>query len=238
MFFLALRTTMRNMEDTYIKAYRKLLKWRWADNPYMVALWIRLLLTANHADKDWHKIVIKRGQLVTSIAKLSFESGLSKQQVRTCLERLKDTEEIVLESTNKYTIITIGNYADYQANDKEWQQANNNQITNEQQSSNNQITTTKEYKERKESKNNNTPLFVPPTIEDVKTYCQERNNGVDAERFVAYYQSNGWMVGRNKMKDWKAAVRTWEQKEKKDQPQGKPIPGCIWSKTRQEWIPA
>lgn len=53
--------------------------------------------------------------------------------------------------------------------------------------------------------------FVPPTIEQVKEYCAERKNSVDAERFVSYYDSNGWKVGKNPMKDWKAAVRTWER---------------------------
>lgn len=52
--------------------------------------------------------------------------------------------------------------------------------------------------------------FSPPTVDEVKAYCKERNNNVDAERFIDYYNSNGWMVGKNKMKDWKAAVRTWE----------------------------
>ena len=67
--------------------------------------------------------------------------------------------------------------------------------------------------------------FIQPTIEEVKAYCQERKNNVDAERFVDYYNSNGWMVGKNKMKDWKAAVRTWErnnfnQPETKDKNDG------------------
>jgi hypothetical protein len=53
--------------------------------------------------------------------------------------------------------------------------------------------------------------FVPPALDEVKAYCQERKNGVDAERFIDYYTSNGWLVGKNKMKDWKAAVRTWER---------------------------
>jgi hypothetical protein len=55
--------------------------------------------------------------------------------------------------------------------------------------------------------------FVPPTLEDVQAYCDERQNGVDAERFIDYYTANGWLVGKNKMKDWKAAVRTWERNE-------------------------
>jgi len=59
--------------------------------------------------------------------------------------------------------------------------------------------------------------FTPPTVEEVKEYCLARGNGVDANRFVDYYTANGWIVGRNKMKDWRAAVRTWEQREKQQQ---------------------
>lgn len=53
--------------------------------------------------------------------------------------------------------------------------------------------------------------FIPPTIEEVQAYCDERCNNVDAERFINFYTSNGWKVGKNKMQDWKAAVRTWER---------------------------
>ena len=53
--------------------------------------------------------------------------------------------------------------------------------------------------------------FVKPTVEQVRDYCQERQNGVNPEKFVDYYDSNGWKVGKNPMKDWKAAVRTWEK---------------------------
>ena len=63
--------------------------------------------------------------------------------------------------------------------------------------------------------------FVPPTVDEVRDYCFDRGNVVDAQRFVDYYTSNGWMVGKNKMKDWKAAVRTWEQKEGKAKPAAK-----------------
>lgn len=53
--------------------------------------------------------------------------------------------------------------------------------------------------------------FVPPTLEEVQDYCLERNNKVDVERFIDFYTSKGWMVGKSKMKDWKACVRTWER---------------------------
>lgn len=54
-------------------------------------------------------------------------------------------------------------------------------------------------------------IFKPPTVDDVKAYCDERGNSVDAQAFVDFYESKGWMIGKNKMKDWKAAVRTWER---------------------------
>jgi len=56
--------------------------------------------------------------------------------------------------------------------------------------------------------------FIPPTVDEVRAYCLERGNNVDAERFVNYYTANGWKVGKNSMKDWKAAVRTWERSDK------------------------
>lgn len=55
--------------------------------------------------------------------------------------------------------------------------------------------------------------FVPPTVDEVRAYCLERKNSVDPERFIDYYQANGWRVGKNPMKDWRAAVRNWEKKE-------------------------
>ena len=55
--------------------------------------------------------------------------------------------------------------------------------------------------------------FIPPSIDEVTIYCQERNNNVNAEKFVDYYTSNGWKVGKNPMKDWKASIRSWEQKD-------------------------
>lgn len=54
--------------------------------------------------------------------------------------------------------------------------------------------------------------FRKPTLDEVQAYCQERNNHVDAAQFIDYYESKGWMVGRNPMMDWKACVRTWERK--------------------------
>ena len=69
----------------------------------------------------------------------------------------------------------------------------------------------KSNKERGTSRN-----FVPPTLSEVKAYCQERNNGINPEQFIDFYESKGWFVGKNRMKDWKAAVRNWEQRRKEE----------------------
>lgn len=62
----------------------------------------------------------------------------------------------------------------------------------------------------------NTKRFIPPSVEDVREYIAEKGYHVDAERFIDYYTSNGWMVGKNRMKDWKATVRNWERNSDKN----------------------
>lgn len=60
------------------------------------------------------------------------------------------------------------------------------------------------------------PRFLPPTREEVQAYCQEKGYVVDAERFIDFYESKGWFVGKNKMKDWKAAVRNWARSQREE----------------------
>ena len=79
--------------------------------------------------------------------------------------------------------------------------------------------------------------FIPPTVEEVLTYCKERRNQVDAQTFVDFYMAKGWKVGKDPMKDWKASVRTWEHREggtKQDAPPAKPRTGHFEVKAGQE----
>ena len=82
------------------------------------------------------------------------------------------------------------------------------------------------YKADKPSKRTR---FTPPTVDEVRAYCQESGYNVIPERFVDHYASNGWMVGKNKMKDWKATVRNWsrgnDEKQSPSRPKHPPIPG-------------
>lgn len=197
----------------YIRLHRQILKWEWWSNPNTFRLFLYLLLKANYCDLRFEGKVIRRGQLITSLPKLAKETSLSVQQVRTSLLKLISTGEITDSSTRHYRIITIVKYDEYQNDNRQ----DNRQITDNQQTDNRQVTVSKEIKKDNKDKNNNKPLkrFVPPTLEEVEQYCFERGNHVSASRFVDYYDSVGWSIGKGKpMKDWKAAVRTWERDER------------------------
>lgn len=64
--------------------------------------------------------------------------------------------------------------------------------------------------------------FIPPSLEEVTAYCKERNNSVNPNSFVDFYEAKGWCIGKNKMKDWKAAIRTWENKSRQENKQQEP----------------
>ena len=134
----------------WVKIYRELQEWEWYTKPEMVHLYIHLLLSANHTTVKWQGSTIKRGQFVTSVAQLAKNTGLSVQSVRTCLNRLKSTNEIAIETTKMYTLITICNYGRYIGNEsnsnKASNKASNKQPTKQKQSANKRLTTNKNDK--------------------------------------------------------------------------------------------
>ena len=103
-----------NEDKSFIVINRKILKWGWYDDINTARLFIHLLLIANWEDKEWHGEIIKRGQVITGRKKLSKETKLSEQQVRTSLTKLISTQELTIKKTNKYSVITINNYNKYQ----------------------------------------------------------------------------------------------------------------------------
>lgn len=101
---------------------------------------------------------------------------------------------------NYETLETLGVVKNLYRGSKE--SLHNNKYINKEINNNKLLFTKKETK------------FVKPTLEEVQKYCKERNNKIDAEHFIDYYESIGWLVGKNPMKDWKACIRTWERKDK------------------------
>lgn len=75
--------------------------------------------------------------------------------------------------------------------------------------------------------------FEKPTVDEIAEYCKERKNGIDAQGFFDFYESKGWKVGAVKMKDWRACVRTWEQRRKTEQTGGRNKAGAMWGKENE-----
>lgn len=109
----------------------------------------------------------------------------------------------------------------------------NTELTELKQITNGEKEIEKESEKEIESEKEKKKRFVPPTVEEVRAYCQERNNGIDPEEFVDWYQAKNWKVGKDKMSDWKAAVRTWERR-RKEKTTSKQQPGNIFAQIYEE----
>ena len=107
------------MLNGFIKVHRKLLRWGWYTDYVVKDLFIHLLLLANFKDTQWMGKTIRRGQAVTSYAHLARDLGFTVQQIRTAMNKLKSTGEITTQSTNKYTIVTIEKWSEYQGFDED-----------------------------------------------------------------------------------------------------------------------
>ena len=132
-----------------------MLNWEWYGDTNVVRIFLHCLLKANYQDRQWKGITIERGQFVTGREILAKETGLTIQQVRTALDKLKSTGEITIKVTNKYSIVTICNYETYQGCEIESNQQNNHEITNKQPANNQQITSNQEKEEKKNQEKNN-----------------------------------------------------------------------------------
>ena len=132
----------------WVKIHRKFTEWEWYSDINTKTLFLHLILVANHKDGKYRGIVIKRGQLLTGRLKLSEQTGLSEQSIRTSLNHLKSTNEITIKSYSKFSIITITNYDEFQEDN----QQDDQQSTSNQPATNQQLTTSKN---NKNNKNNN-----------------------------------------------------------------------------------
>lgn len=100
----------------WVKIKKKIVEWEWYQNPKMLLIFINLIIHAVIEDKRLNGIPLKRGQVLTSRYRLKEQTGLSEQNIRTCLKRLEKSGEIILKTTNRYTVVTICNYNLYQGN--------------------------------------------------------------------------------------------------------------------------
>lgn len=136
----------------WIKLHRKFITWEWYDDPITKSVFLDLLLTANFDTIKYHGTTILRGQTIIGYSKMAKRLGISVQNARTAIKRLKSTSEITSQVTTKGQVITVTNYEKYQlvevpSNNQSNNQSNNH-LTSNQQATNN----SKEYKELKKEK--------------------------------------------------------------------------------------
>jgi hypothetical protein len=207
--------------DGWIKIHRKLQeKAYYKKDSEAVHLWLHILMNAHHKPTEellgGKPIICQPGQFTTGRKQLASATGICESKIERLLTKFEKIEQqIEQRKTNTNRLITVLCWSDYQISEQPTeQQVNNDRTTTEQR-----VNTLKEYKEIKEHSIEGEPRpagFKIPTTEEIAEYCTERRNGIKASEFFNFYQSKGWMVGKNKMKDWKAAVRTWEESRKKD----------------------
>lgn len=147
------------IENGYIRLHRTITGWRWYKDGNVLRLWLHLLLNANYEQSEFQDRIIGRGEQVTSLKALSESTGLSIQEVRTALGKLKRTGEILVNSNRHFTIVSILNYDKFQSDSADKQQTVNTQSTNKQQTVNSQSTTSEKEKKAK----NTIPPCIPPT---------------------------------------------------------------------------
>lgn len=129
------------MNNGFVVLHRKFLKWEWSQDPNMVSLFIYLLLSANHEDGRWKGVEVKRGQHITGLHKLSLNTGISHRSLRTCLERLETTGELTSKTTNRFRILTIVKYSEYQDKKDKTTSKTTSKLTSYRQTNDKQTTT-------------------------------------------------------------------------------------------------
>lgn len=212
------------MSNGWINLHRCIQEhWIWQD-AHRFKWWVDLLLRASHKDTkvliDGSLIECKRGQFITSLSKLAEEWMVSRDIVRHFLTILESDTMITRKTTQKFTQITICNYDSYQDAPTTDPQPTHNQPTTDPQlthtinnvdsiitSNNTSTNSNREGGKKTQTK------FIPPTLEEVIAHCKEKGYSLNAEKFFNHYTTVGWMVGRNKMKNWKSALAKWENSE-------------------------
>ena len=199
------------MNRGYVKLWRKSIEGGWLSNHKLWAFWCWCLVKASY--KEYNLVVgcqqvhLMPGDFVFGLNKASDELEMSVRSIRTILEFLKKSQNLTIKTTNKFSVISIVNWDIYQQTEIITDTQTDKQPTSHRQTTDNK----QECKELKNKRNN---IFIVPSVEEIKTYCQERKNKIDPQYFIDYQTARDWKLkGGSKIKDWKAVIRTWEKND-------------------------
>lgn len=222
----------------FIKLHRKLLDCSVFQNEKLLKVWIWCLLSANHTDKQvimGNTIAnLEAGQFIFGRKTAAEANNLSESTFYRMMNLLKDLGMISLCANNKWTVATVENWRLYQCEEQNVEQQRGVKLDNKRTAETVGNQGVERYGESKSEQqmdtNNNiyniykkdSPTkqkkpdrkVIPPTLDMVSDYCTERSNGINPQYFIDYYSARDWYIGKTKMKDWQAAVRTWENNNK------------------------
>ena len=238
--------------EGFIKLHRCFLEWEWFDDSDIIKTFLYLILKANFKDKKWKGINIKQGSLIISRGGLAEKIGITESKIRTILKKLQDTREIKIQTTNRYSMITIVNWDKYQGGvqtattlepdiskkettgKKRLQVQSGMEEKPPTQSKATGLDVEEMYNKLAQEKAKKSNRFVKPTVEEIDHYILNNNYNVNANKFYDFYESKGWVVGKNNMKCWKASVRTWNGNNKEKTTESKKTETLLDIVIRQE----
>jgi len=189
--------------EGFIQLQKKICEWEWYTDIPTCKLFLHVLLKCNYKEAKWKGQKLNPWEFITSIEHLSLETWLTRQQVRTAIEKLKRTWEVTHQATNNYTILGLNNWETYNT-------PNNQRITNKQQTNNKRITTAnKEYNEKKE-KTSDTSIF--------QTFIDNPENESITFYLIKYFLLLDWKPAKDEtietLRKWVKEV--FEENEVKD----------------------
>lgn len=203
----------------YIALYRSILEWEWYSDINVRAVFIHCLLLANHKEKKWRGITIKRGQFISSRKELSAQIGITEQQFRTAIAKLVSTNEITSKGNAQHTVFTVINYDKYQSSN----QQNNQQPTNDQPADNQPSTTTNNVnnenneidRPKKSATKTQLPrdFSLPDEWEVLAVNYWSSKNRIDLSAEEEFFKFKNHHLSQNsRSADWKSSWATWYAK--------------------------
>lgn len=206
------------MEQGWVSLHRQIRDhWLWEDKPFSKGqAWVDMILRANHEKRkvcfENSIIEIPTGGFLSSETALAEAWGWSRKKTHSFIDVLTKDGMLGTKRSGKGTVFYLINYSNFSIHETEKEPEKNRTGTDEEPMRNTNNNVNNDNTENNIINMGRKSKFSPPTVDQIKAYCLERNNHVDAERFVDYYSANGWVQGKGKpIKDWKACVRTWER---------------------------
>ena len=200
------------MNEGWIKLYRKMRNnplWQEKRSFSKAEAWIDILMEARHSEEPIKVLIGSqlieccRGQIIKSLDTFATRWGWSKSKVRRFLHLLQEMNQIRHENVTKTTRITVCNYDTYNdPRNEDEPKMNHKRNANETQ-----VAPNKNVKKDKNVKN---VKFKKPSASEIKEYSDSIGFKLDPDKFLDYYEANGWIVGKTKMKNWEATIRKWK----------------------------